>query len=203
MYNWFSTGNNIPERQRSGVTLVEILIVTVVIALMAAVSFPVYKIIQQRDKERRLKKILSDVRSAIGSRKSQLSSRDFHDGYRTYIRNYGLDQLTTSEIASKSYFLRQLARKGYGYPGSIASLTSSSVFDFEVPTGDDASVTVVIDRKFMRVRATADGLPPHPFLNWNPNAKWKLVLHPENGHIVDIKSEGAGMALDGSLTDDW
>ncbi|NLF95499.1 MAG: prepilin-type N-terminal cleavage/methylation domain-containing protein, partial [Candidatus Riflebacteria bacterium] len=54
MYKWYSAGRNTPERQRSGVTLVEILIVTVVITLMAAVSFPVYKIIQQREKEKRL-----------------------------------------------------------------------------------------------------------------------------------------------------
>ncbi|NLF97583.1 MAG: type II secretion system protein, partial [Candidatus Riflebacteria bacterium] len=187
------------ERQRSGVTLVEILIVTVVITLMAAVSFPVYKIIQQREKEKRLKKILNEVRSAIGCRKSALSNRDFVDGYRTFVRNYGLTHI--NDQASRTYFLRAINRDGYGYPGTIGSLTSPTMFSFEAPIGDGASITIVINRKFMRPRNTADGLPPHPFQSWNPNVAWIKVL--KNGHIIDIKSEGAGMALDGSLTDDW
>lgn len=201
MYKWFSTRRQRYERQRSGVTLVEILIVTVVIALMAAVSFPVYKIIQQREKEKRLKKILNDVRAAIGSRKSQLSNRDFVDGYRTYVRNYGLTHI--DDQASRTYFLRALAKEGYGYPGEISSLTSPSSFTFYVPTGEDpvASVAITVNRKFMRARNTPDGLPPHPFLSWNPNATWTKVLR--NGRIKDIRSEGAGIALDGSLTNDW
>lgn len=197
----FFTRKKCDSRPRSGVTLVEILIVTVVIALMAAISFPVYKIIQQREKEKRLKKILADVRSAIGSSKSALSNRDFVDGYRTFVRNYGLAHI--ADEASRTYFIKVLATEGYGYPGEIGSLTSDSSFKFYVPTGSDpvASVAIIVDRKFMRPRNTADGLPPHPFLNWNPNATWTKVLN--NGRIKDIKSEGAGLFLDGSRTDEW
>ncbi|MDD2998263.1 MAG: prepilin-type N-terminal cleavage/methylation domain-containing protein, partial [Candidatus Riflebacteria bacterium] len=77
-------------KHRSGVTLVEILVVSVVMALMAALAFPVYKVIQQRDKERRLKKILTDVRAAIFGSKSQQSSLSFTEGYRTHLRVRGI-----------------------------------------------------------------------------------------------------------------
>jgi len=193
MYKWFSTRRQRYERQRSGVTLVEILIVTVVIALMAAVSFPVYKIIQQREKEKRLKKILLDMTDAIAGSKSLLSNQEFEIGYRTYVREYGLALIPKSKQA---YFLKRIAQDGYGYPGTIASLTSPP-FSFDVPISDTPGdvVTIKIDRKFMR------HLPPHPFRNWYANATWTYKL--QNGRIKEIKSKGAGLALNGSNTDDW
>ncbi|HQB84597.1 MAG TPA: prepilin-type N-terminal cleavage/methylation domain-containing protein, partial [Candidatus Rifleibacterium sp.] len=76
-------------RPDAGVTLIEILIVTVIIALMAALAFPVYKIVQQREKERRLKKILNDVRAAISGGKSQLANTWLSEGFRTYVFQTG------------------------------------------------------------------------------------------------------------------
>ncbi|MBU1108302.1 MAG: prepilin-type N-terminal cleavage/methylation domain-containing protein [Candidatus Riflebacteria bacterium] len=200
MHTSFSTKMSKPAHPREGVSLVEILVVTVVISLMAAISFPVFKIVQQREKERRLRIILYDVRTAISGSKSALSSREFTDGYRTFVTLSGLAQIT--DDASKTLFLNTLANDGYGFPGTMASLTTPP-FTFDIPIsaipGD--IVAIKVDRKFLRPRPATDDLPPHPFTSWNPNATWTKVL--KNGNITDIRSDGAGLALNGSITDDW
>ncbi|OGK08443.1 MAG: hypothetical protein A2W80_14785 [Candidatus Riflebacteria bacterium GWC2_50_8] len=193
MHNCFSVRPSDPRQKRSGVTLVEILIVTVVIALMAAVSFPVYKIIQQREKEKRLRKILNDVRSAIAGSKSLLSDADFSEGYRTFVRKYGLSLIPNNK---RAYFLQRIAQDGYGFPGTIASL-SNPPFEFDVPVSDVAGdvVTIKVDRKFIR------NIPPHPFTGWNPAATWTYEI--QGVGIKNIRSKGAGLALNGRKTDDW
>ncbi len=229
MYKWFSTCRNHHERQRSGVTLVEILIVTVVIALMAAVSFPVYKIIQQREKEKRLRKILASVRSAISGSKSPLSVREFVEGHRTYVIAYGnnlIDQIAgpplgAPEIKEKilENFIKLTTNAGLGYPSTPQKLLAGN-YDLviDVPTGVGAqpifTMTIPIDRRFVR------HIPPHPFVGWVPNARFEFkavvnttatLTFPINSSdwgvnasgVVDIVSRGAGLALDGSRTDGW
>jgi len=221
-------------RPDAGVTLIEILIVTVIIALMAALAFPVYKIVQQREKERRLKKILNDVRAAISGGKSQLSTVSFSEGMRTVVRVQGIEKIKSAHnlghpvegaIASAaiSSFTLQLVQKGLGYPPSPFHLTYGQSYDLEIATGptshpssDPGSVTVKISRRFLR------SLPPHPFQGWYPNATWTFrpaYSNPVNKTpvssytwnndgvtrygVMDIYSSGAGMALDGSNTDEW
>jgi len=192
MHISFSASLNKSVQQCKGVTLIEILVVTVVIALIAAVSFPVYKIVQQREKEKRLRIILNDVRSAINGSKSLLSNADFKDGYRTFVRKYGLALIPNNK---RAYFLQRIAQDGYGYPGNIASLTTPP-FSFEIPisaTPGDV-VTIVVDRKFIR------HIPQHPFTGWTPAATWSYTI--KGVGISDIKSSGAGLALDGSKIDE-
>ncbi len=212
------------EKARSGVTLIEILIVTVIISLMAALAFPAWKIVQQREKERRLKKILNDVRSAIAGSKSQLSTTDFDEGIRTYIRVKGVELIKLANttppgaIASAAIasFVSNLASTGLGYPQTPSHLISSHKYSITVATGPTdvsataGNVTIEIDRRFLRT------IPPHPFQSWYPNATWTFQPAVPSGGaavashawgtnvgVLDIKSSGAGMALDGSNTDAW
>ncbi|PKL45134.1 MAG: hypothetical protein CVV41_03315 [Candidatus Riflebacteria bacterium HGW-Riflebacteria-1] len=187
MYKCFSARPRDPRDNRTGVTLVEILIVTVVIALMAAVSFPVYKIIQQREKEKRLRKILSSVRSAISGSKSPLSAREFVEGYRTYVIAYGsylIDNISSPPedplVAApgikkkiKENFLKLANNEGFGYPESPQKLLDGNVIvKIDVPTGLGApnaiyTLTIPVERRFVR------HIPPHPFLGWIPSAHFE------------------------------
>jgi hypothetical protein len=229
MYRWFSAGRNTPERQRSGVTLVEILIVTVVITLMAAGSFPVYKIIQQREKEKRLRKILASVRSAISGSKSPLSAREFVEGHRTYVIAYGnylIDQISGAPLGApgikkkiQENFLKMTNYQGFGYPSTPQKLLSGNyTLQIDVPTGVGAqpifTMNIPIDRRFVR------HIPPHPFIGWVPNARFEftaavntsgLPTLPFNSAawgttasgVTNIVSRGAGLALNGTQTDGW
>lgn len=221
-----NTGPIIQHNKKSGVTLIEILIVTVIIGLMASLAFPVYKIMQQREKERRLKKILNDVRSAIAGSKSQLSTTAFSEGFRTQIRVHGIEAIKAAHIAEPdpaiasaaiATFVLNLTETGAGYPGNPASLTATA-HEVTVATGptpasaNTGDVTINLQTRFLR------SIPPHPFQGWYPTATWTYQpAYPQKqppkteaewsaaGYygVVDIKSKGAGMALDGSNTDDW
>ena len=243
-------------RPDAGVTLIEILIVTVIIALMAALAFPVYKIVQQREKERRLKKILNDVRLAISGGKSQLSTALFSEGMRTFVRIHGTEKIKKAHelppsgnstydptvndavaSAAISSFTQRIVEDGKGYPPTPFHLTYQG-YTFVVATGSShpdslaGNVTLDISRRFLR------NLPPHPFQSWYPNATWtfrpayynpKIPANavPVSSHtwgvqqknfddatgpvaervsrygVMDIYSSGAGIALDGSNTDEW
>ena len=215
----------IKDRARSGVTLIEILIVTVIISLMAALAFPTWKIVQQREKERRLKKILNDVRAAIAGSKSQLSTTNFNEGIRTYIRVKGIELIkqahnpaTEGAIASAAIasFAFNLANTGLGYPLTPSHLTINSPYWITVATGptdvsgNTGAVNIEINRRFLRT------IPPHPFQSWYPIATWTFQPSLPRGSarvasaswgsrigVIDIKSQGAGTALDGSNTDAW
>lgn len=213
----------IQDNKKSGVTLIEILIVTVIIGLMASLAFPVYKIMQQREKERRLRKILNNVRSSIAGSKSHLSTTSFNDGFRTQIRVLGIEEIKLQnpdlDIASAAIatFVLNLTQTGKGYPGNPASLTASA-HTVDVATGPTplsatiGTVTIDLNRRFLR------SIPPHPFQGWYPTATWTFQpAYPQkkppvasaawgvSGYygVADIKSKGAGLALDGSNTDDW
>ncbi len=212
-------------RPDAGVTLIEILIVTVIIALMAALAFPVYKIVQQREKERRLRTFLNDMRAALVGRKSQLSITSFDEGFRTYIVQQAQQKIfdlhpgsNASATAAMATFTLNIAKFGTGYPPSPLHLASTG-YEIEVGTGpttvpdsQTGSVTIKIDRRFIR------RIPPHPFQNWYPKATWKFRPAVPQGSapisledwdpavhkgVMDIYSSGAGMALDGSNTDEW
>jgi prepilin-type N-terminal cleavage/methylation domain-containing protein len=196
---------------KSGVTLVEVLIVTAIIAMMAAISFPVYKIIQQREKEKLLKKYLLDMRSAIngyqgaGSRGQSVRIKYFNEGYRGFIIERGINEIydknsgSTRKQAVKT-FLASGTSTGRFYPKNIASLTPQAIdYTVTIATGTNAGeeVTITVDRPFLR------HIPPHPFKDWYPGADWEFKALFGNDYIIDVYSRGAGSALDGSDTDDW
>jgi hypothetical protein len=199
---------------------------------MAAISFPVFKIVQQREKERRLRKTLDAVRSAIAGSKSPLSAREFIDGYRTFVVNYGsylIEQQVGLPFGAPGIkkkilenFLKMVNNDAYGYPSTPQKLIEGNItLTMDVPTGVGGNpiltLIIPIDRRFLR------HVPPHPFIGWVPNAHWEfrpatnsLGLGPADtltygsadwgvnaSGVADIVSRGAGQALNGSRTDDW
>lgn len=210
-------------QEKSGITLMEILIVTVIIGLMAAISFPVFKIVQQREKERRLKKILYDVRAAISGSKSPQGITEFTEGYRTYIRVKGIaaieaaHPLPDTATPAISVFIKNLGSEGLGYPPSPRTLISSGyTVRVATSTSDPTNdyVDIHVDRRLLRT------IPPHPFKSWFPNSEWHFKPATDTMQafassttdpwqagtyygVADIVSRGAGIALDGSSTDDW
>jgi prepilin-type N-terminal cleavage/methylation domain-containing protein len=209
---------------RNGVTLVEILIVSAIIAMLAGVSFPIYKIVQQREKERRLLKILRDVRAAIGGCKSQKSDKTFKEGFRNYVYSQGkaqIEDLNTKPVAKAALkeFVKDGTTNGLFYPPSPSHICASHLYTVTIATGTAAGevVNVKIERRFLRQ------IPPHPFQSWYPNAHWEFkpatniaaggpTYASATGDpwdtgdaygVTNIVSRGAGPGLDGSNTDDW
>lgn len=195
--------------EQSGVTLVEIMITTIIIGLVAAISFPTYKVVQQREKERHLRKTLHEVRSAILGSKSKQSNSLFIEGYRDYIIKKGLFQIDND--ADRKLFLANIATEGY--PLSPSHLVANAPYELSFILSDTPlrQVEIQIDKKFLRV------IPPHPFISWYPSARWEFRTLSDPSKTVassawnqlqhlgvyDIVSRGAGLSIDGSNTDDW
>lgn len=194
---------------RRGVTLIEILVVSAVIALMASMILPVSQIIRQREKENRLREILSNTRSAIDTG---------HElpGYKNFVSREIIRLEATS--ASESYALSWASASGLLYPPS-PSLLVGRVAIASISDGPGHTLPVPINRRFLR------RIPPHPFADWFPAAHWEFKavatdafagVGPwyssaptdpwNNAHatgVIDIRSVGAGIGLDGTLTDGW
>ena len=234
--------------RKKALSLVELVIVTFIIAIAATVAFPTYKIFQQRSKEKRLKKILTDVRAAINGTKSHNSSNSFEEGFRTVARVKGMELLenianvrgwnepTVPPEVKQNCIGAFIAKfgEGYGYPKSPNDIWSTnplaefpeSLKDFytadlnplfnNVPLGN-----IALERRFYRSK------PVHPFHDWYPNADFAYIPAKDTRGmeysnksytieewysdtnvsyligVKDIVSRGAGLALDGSNTDDW
>lgn len=218
-------------RNRKGLSLMELIVVTVVIALTACMAFPVYKIFQQRSKEKRLKKILTDVRAAISGTKSHNSSNDFQEGFRTVARVKGMEIIAsntgslvdTVKQSNINAFVAKIGQ-GYGYPKTPEDIWSSNPvaaidgFQYETPSGPMPLGAIPLERPFYRSK------PIHPFHDWYETADFQYVpVYDGTGNalgtsytilgwetnkadlvgVKDIVSKGAGLALDGSNTDDW
>lgn len=213
---------------RRGVTLVEIMVASTIVVLIAAVTFPVYQIIQQREKENRLRQILDNVRGAIYGCPVAMANRTFNQGYRVHVLNKLANEINTAtdtqetRDAALASGISYLIDHGLDLPFSPASLTGRAPVGvtFDVATGTTGTATVTIGRVFIR------NVPPHPFVGWYPNAHWEFVpavctdtlntgnyktqatdsaawqAIPATG-VKNIVSRGAGMAIDGTNTDDW
>jgi len=218
---------------RHGVTLVEIMVASTIIVLLAAVSFPVYKLIQQRDKENRLREALDNMRNSIYGNIVANANRTFNKGYRLYVINELANQIdlaTITESTRKDALatgILDLVTRGLDLPYCPASLTGRSPLSisFTVATGPSISIPTAGTAAITGKRIFLRSIPPHPFVGWNPNARWEFEPAfysgaPNTTHITltatsaadwtgiatgvkNIVSRGAGMALDGSNTDDW
>ena len=135
----FSLLNN-----KRGLSLVELVVITFIIAIIATMAFPTYKIFQQRSKEKRLKKILTEIRAAISGSKSHNSTNEFEEGFRTVARVKGMDLIEqVAEIRGWNYqatlpdnaknvkqkcinaFIAKFS-EGYGYPKSPKEIWNSN-----------------------------------------------------------------------------
>ncbi|HEY9072175.1 MAG TPA: prepilin-type N-terminal cleavage/methylation domain-containing protein [Candidatus Ozemobacteraceae bacterium] len=214
--------------RRQGVTLVEIMVASTIIALIAAVTFPVYKLIQQREKEKRLREILDNVRGAIYGNPVSNANRVYNKGYRLYVIhelankiNLATDTDSTrrTDLASGIAYLVDHHLDVPFCPASLTGRAPLSIPAFAVATGSTGTpgtATIQINRLFLR------HIPPHPFTGWNPNARWEFVpatcssglatlqatgaaewLSSLATGVKNIVSRGAGLALDGTNTDEW
>ena len=219
---------------KKGLSLMELIVISVVIAITACMAFPSYKIIQQRSKEERLKKILTDVRAAINGTKSHRSTQDFEEGFRTVTRVKGMEMIMNPKPDDPNYalfsgcssdekqrlinaFVAELV-KGYGYPTNPEQIWSKSpTATITISLGvthPDIQMVIPLGRRFYRKK------PVHPFHDWFSTAdfcfvnasgtvccsytEWMDKSRDRDYHgVKDIVSRGAGLALDGSNTDDW
>ena len=243
----FCNDNRKNRMNRKGMSLVELIVVTVIIAAAASMAFPVYKIIQQRSKERRLKKVLTDLRAAISGAKSHQSTNDFREGFRTIARVKGMEEISSDASLSEAEKLRKInafvsrLAAGDGYPSTPNDIwgATPTAFIGELEWVDDLGVTrteklgsgtgrIPLDMRFYR------GEPIHPFKDWYFEADFRYVPvrgdiledrmhgyksltkkqwedyekshHPvldSLGGVKDVITASAGMALDGSNTNDW
>lgn len=217
---------------RRGVTIIEVMVVTTVIAMLAAVSFPIYKIIQQREKEKRVKDILLVVRAAISGSKTARSNKLFTQGYRNFVITRGISEIEDENPGASAAPIANFLASGTTcngrlnslYPQTPSDLIRATNYTVYLATDTDGTantdtakqVSVEINRRFLR------HIPPHPFISWYPNAHWEFkpvkiaaggptfassATDPWNSGtatgVIDIVSRGAGIALDGSNTDDW
>lgn len=242
--------------KKRALSLVELVVITFIIAIIATMAFPTYKIFQQRSKEKRLKKILTDVRAAINGTKSHHSTNEFEEGFRTVARVEGMKRIENAanlkgwnspatlpdnakDVKQKciNAFIAKFS-EGYGYPKSPKEIWSSNpiaafpakLTGFCPGTGDDILFNEVdigdipLERPFYRNCDVSSG-PVHPFHDWYPTVVFKYVPATDTNHlplesytyeqwysddynpglrgVKDIVSRGAGLALDGSNTDDW
>ena len=156
--------------KKRALSLVELVVITFIIAIIATMAFPAYKIFQQRSKEKRLKKILTDVRAAISGTKSHNSTTVFEEGFRTVARVKGLELIeirgghdkgwnntgtlpeAAKEVKQKciNAFIAKFS-EGYGYPKSPKDIWDSnpvavfpeSLTGFCPGTGDDALYNIL------------------------------------------------------------
>lgn len=220
-------------KNRKGLSLMELIVVTVVIAVTACMAFPVYKIFQQRSKEKRLKKVLTDVRAAISGSKSHNSTNDFQEGFRTVARVKGMELIASQarylawdkpdENKCVKAFIAKIGQ-GYGYPNSPEDIWSADpqagigLIEFDSFVSPYNMGTIRLERRFFRSK------PIHPFHDWYPSVDFEYVPVIDNtGNppgttytvegwnanstnlfgVKDIVTRRCGLALDGSDTDAW
>ena len=196
---WKSNDKNVMTfallNNKRALSLVELVVITFIIAIIATMAFPTYKIFQQRSKEKRLKKILTDVRASINGTKSHNSTNDFEEGFRTVVRVKGIDKITdlTPDPIERQNFISLFITKlsgGYGYPTGPRDVWSNN------PTADFNGVNLrytdgsgehtfpfinfgpegklSLERPFYRNCDVSSG-PVHPFHDWYPTVVFKYV----------------------------
>jgi hypothetical protein len=201
------------------------MVVTTIIALLAAITFPTLQLVRQREKENRLREILRYVRTqGIGLSASMSNAGSDNNlsglgsGYRNYVVRKVFAQI---DVASAALALKEGSSgvaSGALYPLNPAKLVNPLNEQVKLPMGYHlglvATVTVTIKQRFIR------NVPPHPFLDWYPNAhfEYKAVnttsvppgslftaeAWPADARgVIDIVSRGAGLAINGENTDDW
>jgi len=213
---------------RLGVTIIELLVVTTILGLLAALVFPAFKLMQQRDKEVRLHGILVDLDYA-------------RNAYTAYVTRQLIGKVEAAHPTSipgwenlRSKAIEKAIKSGEDggllFPQNPSKFVDSSGVSFDLATGPTVVtptagvVTVVINQRFIR------RIPPHPFVGWYPtahfefegaspskafplmplvwqdkqvaSAEWVSGGETATG-VSNVWSVGAGIAIDGSITDKW
>ena len=201
---WKSNDKNVTTfallNNKKALSLVELVVITFIIAIIATLAFPTYKIFQQRSKEKRLKKILTEIRAALNGSKSHNSTNEFEEGFRTIARLKAMDKINaaaeswTSDPAIKQNCISSfsaLFAEGYGYPtgpNDIWSSNPTAVFPAKLsgfyptisPFDEVVLGNIPLERPFYRNcnRSLEEGIasgPVHPFHDWYPTVEFRYV----------------------------
>lgn len=199
-------------RGRAGLTLVELLVVSTILVVIASLTLPVSQIIRQREKENRLREILRQVRDQGIGLGAQL------DGYSNYVTS----QINRLASDAARYALATATYHGKLYPRNPSMLENPTGAIVSIATDSVGGLlTLRIPGRFIRK------VPPHPFVDWYPGAHWEFKAIATDSSaglgstiwfasaagdpwntakatgVIDIRSRGAGLGLDGTNTDDW
>jgi type II secretory pathway pseudopilin PulG len=199
---------------RTGVTLVELLVVSTIMVLIASLTLPVSQIMRQREKENRLRDILRQIRDQGIGLGAQM------DGYANYVSS----QINMLASDAARYALATATSNGLLYPRNPSMLENPAGEVLKIATDSSGGLfTLRIPGRFIRK------VPPHPFIDWYPGAHWEFKavatdstaglgttiwwasastapwnqVPPDATGVIDIRSRGAGLSLDGTNTDDW
>lgn len=149
-------------KHNAGMTLVELLVVMVIIAILASVAIPYAEVTVQRNKEIELKRALRNIRTAIDAfhedykakRLTTLKRVASEDGYpvnlqvlvdgvdlkgkiegkRYYLRRLPLNPLVTSDDSTTKHWIL----RGYRDAPHSASWNNIDVYDIRVNSTDTA-----------------------------------------------------------------
>jgi general secretion pathway protein G len=116
--------------RQAGFTLIEMIVTVALVAIIASVATPFYKLQQQREKERELKTALKDIRAAIDAYKLAGDEGRIARSFDSTGYPATLDQLVAGVVdrrdpkGRKIYFLRRLPSDPMN-PASAASAADS------------------------------------------------------------------------------
>jgi type II secretory pathway pseudopilin PulG len=219
-----------------GVTLVEVMVVSTAFVILAAASLPVLQLVRQREKERRLKKILLEIKNTgigIGATSYKIDKNkkevDFASlGYKNFIIRRII--LNSANPAQQKFALDNAKTTGKCFPLNPTKLENAQGdtinIDAEPPAGNVMSIDIT--QRFIR------NIASHPFHDWHPDAHWEFLPHSlydaagvsispiwlektdglwagdwadaKNNNafgVTDVRSVGAGLAINGKNTDDF
>lgn len=197
-------------------TIIELMVVTTILALMAALIFPSFRLMQQRDRENRLREILSELDAARDSYKSYVSRQMWDKIEAAHSDPNDREKAFKQALASATELglLFPLSPASFIYPLHAPGASFTVATDPDDLSDDPAKgVSVSINRRFIR------HIPPHPFSGWAPNARFEFgsavdsagpnKKYPETDWpttatgVKNVWSVGAGLGIDGSSTDEW
>ncbi|WP_322026523.1 type II secretion system protein [Burkholderia sp. BCC1977] len=151
--------------RESGFTLIEMIVTVAIVAIMASVATPFFRMQQQRDKERELKTALREIRSAIDAYKlagdmGRIARSADSTGYPQ-----SLDQLVAGAVdqrdpkGRKIHFLRRIPRDPMNPSSTIPAADSWGKRSYASEADDPREGADVYDVFSLSHRKGANGIP--------------------------------------------
>ncbi|AOY98190.1 general secretion pathway protein GspG [Cupriavidus sp. USMAHM13] len=149
----------------SGFTLIEMIVTVALVAIIASVATPLFKMQQQREKERELKTALRDIRAAIDAYKragdeGRIARSLDSTGYPA-----SLDQLVSGAVdqrdpkGRKIYFLRRVPRDPMTRSPAVTAADSWGTRSYASEADDPQPGADVYDVFSLSGRTGSNGIP--------------------------------------------